>query len=137
MSVKRSESGWPAHFIWGDRCVFHRATILDRGDVQLIVSTVGAMRPTQQPNWSPSRDGYEEIGCQRHYETMAFHLSRQSCGCPGSDVLNEISFASKWSMKHDDDSHDADAMHEAVVIEIMSRLATGESFAKATAESEA
>ncbi len=64
IAIKRTERGWAGHFICGDRCRFRRNTLLEFGDVRIIVSTVGAMYV----------DGkLDSIGVDRYYETMAFH----------------------------------------------------------------
>jgi len=128
-TVTRIESGWPAHFICAERCAFHRASILRRDDgTDLVVSTVGAMNAfAGLPRRNPERR-YEEVGCERDYETMAFRAKREECGCWVNESGREIGFASPWAMRHDDKSHDADSMHEAVVAEFVKRLESGEQF---------
>ena len=44
MEVKRTERGYPGHFILSHRCVFTRNTLLEYGETRVIVSTVGEDR---------------------------------------------------------------------------------------------
>lgn len=94
----------PAHFICGDRCRFHLSTYVGG----YIVSTIGEMwsdsrvrrllASTEDPNWYRSNEqlkgdvydsahmkrfGFEEIGCDRKYETMVFRAKKntEKCGC--------------------------------------------------------
>lgn len=121
MAVKRTERGWGGHFICADRCRFRRNTLLEFGDVTIVVSTVGAMmgRFGEGPP--------ETIGCDRYYETMAFHAKSEGAYIE-ADVCRQVSFESEWSLDHwdaDDIDMQADAMHEAVVAEISGRIVTG------------
>lgn len=118
--VKRTERGWAAHFIAANRCCFRRNTLLECGDIQIVVSTVGAMYINGR---------IEEIGLDRHYETMAFHVDPKSDEYKDVDVNRQIWFDSPWSLKikKTDKFIDAKAndMHEAVVKEISDNLAKG------------
>jgi hypothetical protein len=98
--------GRAAHLIVGDKCQFHMATQV--GDY--LVSTVGEYwpeRPVREihakvhdPDWLRKnahmmgdnfdyaymkRFGFEEVGCDRKYETMVFKAgepcTREDCGC--------------------------------------------------------
>lgn len=85
------------HFICGDRCRFHLATYVGK----YLVSTVGEMwnergsreihAEVYDPKWQAEnrhrkgddfdhayfvKFGYEEIGCDRTYETMVFKAKR-------------------------------------------------------------
>lgn len=119
--VKRTERGWAGHFICSDRCKFRRNTLLECGDVKIIVSTVGAMYD--------EKGELEEIGIDRHYETMAFHVDPKTGEYKDADVSRQIWFDSPWSLKvkKTDKFIDAKAndMHEAVVKEISDNLAKG------------
>jgi hypothetical protein len=70
------------HFICGDRCRFHLSTYVGK----YIVSTLGEMKSL----WNDEE--FEDIGCDRKYETMVFKArkSKNKC-CPwvqksGEDV---------------------------------------------------
>jgi len=61
-----------AHFICGHRCQFKLATCV--GD--FIVSTVGEMPDPLERN-----KGWEDIGCDRKYETYVFKASKSENVC--------------------------------------------------------
>ena len=115
MTVQREERGWAGHFICAYYCQFRRNTLLTCGDRRIVVSTVGSM-------YNP-RGQREEIGYQRYYETMAFEAVLKN-GYYEADVDREVQFGSPWSLNECDTQSDqkANAMHEAVVAELMSML---------------
>jgi hypothetical protein len=117
--VLRTERGWGGHFICANRCAFRRNTLLECGDVRIVVSTVGAFKPRHDAE-------YERIGCDRFFETMAFHADYEEPYWD-ADVTREVSFDAPRSIadiKRESDA-EADAMHEAVVAEISGRMAAG------------
>ena len=123
MTVKRTERGWAGHFICAERCLFRRNTLLELGDVAIVVSTVGSMRPLTRDGGPP-----ETIGCDRYYETMAFHAHKDGAYTEADVMRGEIPFDAPWSLdRWDDDDIDVQAndMHEAVVNEISERMLTG------------
>ena len=119
--VKRTERGWAGHFIAADSCKFRRNTLLECGDIKLVVSTVGAM-------YSGGR--LEEIGLDRHYETMVFHVDPKSEDYKDIDVHRQVWFDSPWALKvkKTDKFIDlkANDMHEAIVKELTEKLEKGE-----------
>lgn len=122
MPVKKTERGWPAHFIGAEDCLFRRNTLLEHGRIKIIVSTIGLYRPQIKPY-----DGkFKEIGCSRFYETMAFHAQRDGKYW-GIAVDRQITFDSPWTLTVIDDNK-ADNMHETVVCEITRKLARGDKF---------
>ena len=119
--VKRTERGWAGHFIAASSCRFRRNTLLECGDVKIVVSTVGA--------YYNNKGNLEEIGLNRHYETMAFHVDPDSGDYKDIDVQRQIWFDSPWylKVKKTDKFIDVKAndMHEAVVKEISDNLTKG------------
>ena len=119
MEVKRTERGWPGHYICAPDCLFRRNTLLECGEKKVIVSTVG----------SCIRNGkMEQIGYQRYYETMAFEAVEKN-GYVDAVVSNTVDFESKWAINADhvtdlspDVDNEANDMHEAVVAEITETL---------------
>ena len=120
-TVKRTERGWAGHFICAHRCRYHRNTLLELGDVRIVVSTVGNMHTgdAKEP---------EMIGAGRYYETMAFYAHQDGAYVEADVCRGEIPFKSNWSLdrwQDDDIDLQADAMHEAVVAEISERMVSG------------
>lgn len=122
MKVKRKERGWPGHFILCHRCVFRRNTLLTCGDVDIVVSTVGLL---QHDN---SKTGFDTIGFDRHFETMAFHAKADDQRYKDADVTRQINFSSDWAIKELDADDKANEMHEQVVAELSAKLKAGDKF---------
>jgi hypothetical protein len=120
--VKRTERGWAAHFCASDNCRFRRNTLLECGEIKVIVSTVG--------NYHDSKGKYDQVGLGRDYETMAFHVDPESGDYKDIDVERQIIFNSPgaYLVKKGDQFVDlkANDMHEAVVQELTERLQRGE-----------
>lgn len=95
--------GSPGHFICADKCRFHLTTKVGK----YLVSTVGELWPERglreihakiyDPQWFKAnvslkcdyfdaaymeRFGFEDIGCDRKYETMVFEAGER-CDSPG------------------------------------------------------
>lgn len=122
-SVKRTERGWAGHFCCAHQCRFRRNTLLECGDVRIIVSTVGLM---EMP---PDRGGgFEKIGLDRYFETMAFHAQWDGRYWDADVHRGELSFKAPWAIAEVDADDKANDMHEAVVEEISGRLAAGETY---------
>ncbi len=117
--VIRTERGWPGHFIRADGCKFRRNTLLQCGDIEIVVSTVGLMK-------NPLGEGYMEIGWDRYYETMAFRSDPEDKRYHDIDVSKEVSFDSPWSINKIDADDKANDMHEQVVKELTGKLKRGE-----------
>jgi hypothetical protein len=122
MFVKRSERGWPGHFICSNRCNFRRNTLLEYGDIKIVISTVGNM---QHIAGKP-----EKTGTNCYYETMVFHADKYDLMYHDADVDKQVYFNSPWhidKLYHGVDV-DADIQHENVVNEITENLLKGERY---------
>lgn len=124
--IKRTERGWPAHFVCASRCLFRRNTLLEKGELRVVVSTVGAFKP------DIDKKGYHEIGLGRHYETMAFMAKKEFAPPPAkkekfywhADVQKQIPLSGKIaipSIEFEDDMS-ADEMHERAVAELVEKM---------------
>lgn len=112
--VRRTERGWPGHFILADRCKFRRNTLIEHGYTKIVISTVG--NPTEAFVFFLDYD----------YETMAFHAEL----CDGyleANVSRQVSLFGCNRMRWMDARSDAKAniMHEQAVEEISKRLLEG------------
>jgi len=116
VKLKKEERGWGGHFICADACSFRRNTLLTYGSIRIVVSTVGLMK-------SFTGDSkYAEIGCNRYYETMAFHSDVNDEEYHDADVSREVTFDSMWSIDELCVDNKANDMHETVVREISGKL---------------
>src|SRR4030065_2924295 len=89
MGTKRTERGWPGHFICAPGCMFRRNTLLENGEKRIIVSTVGCYY---------YNDKLTNIGANdRYYETMAFKAEKEGPYFD-ADVSKKISFDSEWEI---------------------------------------
>lgn len=120
MKVTTTERGWAGHFIGADHCRFGRNTLIQKGKIRVIVSTVG--------NYLTNSGLPEEIGYKRYYETMAFRAKKVGAYWD-ADVTREYPFESDWEICADSPNelsagvdNEANDMHEAVVAEIVSKL---------------
>lgn len=130
--VKVTERGWAGHFICADKCQFRRNTLLEYKDKKWIVSTVGAMPQPEALRKIPefcSENGYDTIGFNRYYETMAFEAQPVK-GVDGNIIYYDatvgkiIDFDSDWAIDHIDFTTDklANEMHEQVLSELIEKI---------------
>ena len=127
MKVKRTERGWAGHFICANRCRFRRNTLLEKGEVRIVVSSVGLMEKwTGDPRQDRNVSGFEPIGCKRYSETMVFHAEPAPSRYFDADVSREVNFSAPWRIAEIDADDKANAQHDAVVAEIEERMAAGE-----------
>ena len=126
--VKRTERGWAGHFICAQDCFFRRNTLVELGNVSVVVSTVGLMR--RQVNGEYEKP--QEIGYDRFYETMSF-MADDSVYRDANVSLEINPIDTKWrisgkEMKEQGDSIDnvANDMHENYVNVIEKMLINGE-----------
>jgi hypothetical protein len=119
--MKVTERGWAGHFVCANRCYFRRNTLVEHGEIKIVVSTVGLMPKLDGKGW-------EEIGINRHYETMAFHADANDKRYRDADVSKQIYFDSEWAIREVDADDRANIMHDKAVKEIWTRLRRGEKF---------
>ena len=120
--VKTKERGWPGHFVYCAKCVYHRNTLIEviETNTRVIVSTCGDCRPGKMGEIGPVRSGV-------FYETMAFHADFIS-GYWDMDGTENIRLQSQSEIKyHDDGVHTgtynyADDMHDSIVKEFVEYL---------------
>ena len=119
--VKRTERGWAGHFIASDGCKFRRNTLLECGETKVVVSTIG--------NYHDSQGRYDQVGLDRDYETMAFHVDPASGDYNDIDVERQIWFESPWAYKTKKGDKYVDLiannMHETVGQELTEKLEKG------------
>ena len=122
MKAKTTERGWGGHFICAHRCQFRRNTLIEFGDVKIVVSTVGLM----QSGLHGTGEGFDPIGAfNRYYETMAFHSMVGDTRYHDADVSRQVGFESEWSIDKIDADDLANIMHDNVVKEISEKLEKG------------
>ena len=119
MKAKRTERGWAGHFICADRCRFRRNTLIEYYDTKIVISTVGLMVKLGKVQ------GFDTVGHNRYFETMAFHTEAEDKRFYDADVCQEVAFNADWSISEIDADDKANDMHEAVVDEIMAGLENG------------
>ena len=120
--VKRTERGWAGHYICSSRCLFRRNTLIECGQVRIVVSTVGL-----QKSLSEGRD-FEPVGCDHYFETAAFH-AEWSGRYWDADVCRQLSLSNlglPCQIFELDAADLANEMHETVVSELMNRMEAGE-----------
>ena len=121
MDVRRVERGWAGHFICANRCRFRRNTLLEYNNIKIVVSTVGLMESIDGKN-------FDTVGCDRYFETMAFHADYDDKRYYDMDVSRQISFDSEWCLNEIDADDKANDMHERVVDEISTHLKGGNQY---------
>jgi len=116
--IKRTERGWIGHYICADHCRFRRNTLLEFGDVRVVVSSVGMY-------WDKSRNEYVTVGPGRYYETMAFYAKFDGRFWD-ADVGRQVTLNGEWCVEELDGEDRANDMHDARVREVMRRIRSGE-----------
>ncbi len=114
-NVKVTFRGWKGHFCCGNRCRFGLNTLLEYKDTKIVVSTVGALYIDKK---------LVTIGCNRYYETRAFHAKRNKAFWD-ADVTREVSFESEWCWSDMEDEWKANKGHHAVIEELSKKLLEG------------
>jgi hypothetical protein len=121
--VKRTERGWAGHYICALRCRFRRNTLIECGDVKVVVSTVGLQ---EKMPFDDLEDKFERVGPGRYFETMAFYTRDGDTRYNDADITRRFNFDSPWRIDEIDADDRANDMHEAVVEEIMGKLQNDE-----------
>ena len=117
--VKRTDRGWAGHFICASSCRYRRNTLLECGDVRVVVSTVGL--------YFDAKGELDSIGAGgRMYETMAF-MAKFEDPYWEADVQKQVNFDSGWALSEAERETDvkAEEMHEATVTEISEKISAG------------
>jgi len=118
--IKRTERGWPGHYIAAFYCTFRMNTLLEYNGYQIVISTVGNKRI--------EKNGIVSIEPIRidngFYETMVFHAYYNGKYIE-ANVGQDIDVASNWVLRYpsvDDMPDNVDNlvvdMHETIVNEI-------------------
>lgn len=122
--VKVTFRGWPGHFICGYECMFRLNTLLEYGNKRIVVSTVGLL-PDPLEKKNTGKIVFREVGCKRHFETMAFWAMKNG-DFWDMDVKRQINFESEWAYGSVEDELKANDGHYAVVEELKQKLLDGE-----------
>lgn len=117
--VKITERGWPAHYILGHRCVFHRNTLLECGDVKIVVSSVGQLMLKRH---NGLEDELVEVGSGRFYETMVFYAKEDKWH--DADSTKEVATYVP-DVKDPYDEIPANSFHDAIVAKYVEKLKKG------------
>ena len=124
--VRITERGWPGHYIMGYACLFRRNTLLEYGEKKYIVSTIGS----KFKNLAQPREGYEEVGHNRWFETCVFKAIEED-GYIDIDPAEELYdyeeglFAKtieELKEKYPTVDNKANEMHDAVVAKVADDL---------------
>nr|DAF63775.1 MAG TPA: Methionine biosynthesis protein MetW [Podoviridae sp. ctz6O13] len=116
MEVKRTERGWPGHFICAYQCLFRRNTLLEYGPAKIVVSTVGRLAIRKD-----GKTDIEPVGYERYYETMAFHSDPKDSIYHNIDAAKWLDLGCGWQLNELDDIK-ANDMHEKAVIWVTEQL---------------
>ena len=116
--MKITERGWAGHFICANRCRFRRNTLIEHDRKKIVVSTVGLMETLD-------RQGFDTVGYERYYETMAWHSDKKDKRYHDMDVEKPVYFDSEWAINKIDADDKANIMHDNVVKEICKKLKEG------------
>jgi len=124
IEVTRTERGWGGHFICAPDCQFRRNTLLELGDLRIVVSTVGNLRPVHNGR------KIDTIGHERYFETMVFHAHKEGPYWDANVMRGQIDFGSGWAISeiHEGVDNEANNMHEDVCAEIHQRMVDGDEF---------
>lgn len=118
--MKRIERGWAGHFCCGPDCQWHRNTLIKNDDGRMIVvSSVGCL--VKRIHYG-KHEGFDEIGLNRWYETMAF-VAKVDGDYIEADIHQQIyTYDGQWQIDREPDGKtdlEAEKMHEDFVAFVM------------------
>lgn len=116
--MKITERGWPGHFILANRCRFRRNTLIEHKNIAVVVSTVGLCE-------SKEHNGFEKLGGERYFETMAFYADKND-RWKDAIIDKQIFFNGKCEITEIDADDRANDMHDAAVKEIRDMIVKGD-----------
>jgi hypothetical protein len=117
----RTERGWIGHFILADRCLFRRNTLLEHGDISIVVSTVGLLK-------SLNGDGFETTSRGYYFETGIFHSDPEDTRYHDADISRQIYLNRPCMIPKIDADDLANDMHDETVAYLMERMEAGDEF---------
>ena len=119
--LKITERGWAGHFCLAYNCQLRRNTLIQYGNIRVVVSTLGLCRDKQEGK-------FITIGIDRYYETMVFKAILIGNIYWDADVTKQIDIKGKWRIGHYEFNADKEAndMHKRIVEEIKERIKKGE-----------
>lgn len=117
--VKRTERGWGGHYICCHKCLFRRNTLLEYGDIKVVVSTVGAHLESDRPRH------FDTVGDGRYYETQAYMANPKDARFHDIDAGKRLTIDSNTSIDYLDADDEANNMHEVVVAEMADKMVKG------------
>lgn len=115
---RRTERGWAGHFWSAEKCLFRRNTLLELGDVKVVVSSVGMM-------YDFGLQCYSKIGLSSYYETMVFHAMLIHGVYWDADLERKISLRGGNRISSPYQDMLANDMHENAITEISRRMLEG------------
>ena len=133
--MERIERGWAGHFCLGPDCQWHRNTLVKNDDGRMIVvSSVGCL--VKRSHYG-KREGFDEIGLKRWYETMAF-VAHVDGDYIEADIHKQIyTYDGQWQIDREPDGKtdlEAEKMHEDFVAFVMEHFdecyADGENYGR-------
>lgn len=118
--VAITERGWAGHYCLAHKCTFHRNTLLVKGNLRIVVSSVGSKIKN-----GPNGMEIQTIGCDRYYETTVWFADAskwQDADVARGEIecYSPSSFADPW------DEMPANELHDKIVEEYVNKMANNE-----------
>lgn len=109
-----TEYGWCGPYEFSDRCMFRRMTMVHRGRLEIMVCTVGDMKPD-------SKKGYEQVAEGVYYHTRAYMVQFGA-----ADTDRELKLNGMTTIGTPNRPCRANLMHDDAVREIKKRIRSNE-----------